>query len=89
MLVQRSDMAQPAFGEPPESTTLPTTKECEASSIWEKVEDRGASLDNCTEISFQKELILTWRQYLTEIILDSVKPVTELADKKPPILFLC
>ena len=31
VLVQLGDMAPPAFGEPPESTTLPTTKECEAS----------------------------------------------------------
>lgn len=36
MLVQCGDMAPPAFGEPPESTSLPTTKECEASSVWEK-----------------------------------------------------
>lgn len=43
MLVQCNDMAPPAFGEPPESTTLPTTKECEASSIWEKVEVRRVS----------------------------------------------
>lgn len=64
MLVQCGDMAPPAFGEPPESTTLPTTKECEASSIWGKkrVEEREICQGNLTEkIKFHTELMLIWK----------------------------
>lgn len=48
MLVQCGDMAPPAFGDPPESTTLPTTEECEASSIWarERAEERAVRQGN-------------------------------------------
>lgn len=56
MLVQWGDIAPPAFGKPPESTTLPTTKECEASSIWEKVEERGVCQGNLTRKLFGSEI---------------------------------
>lgn len=44
-----SHMAPPAFGEVPESTDLPTTKECEASSMWGKVMEREVGQGNLTE----------------------------------------
>ncbi|CAB1435046.1 unnamed protein product [Pleuronectes platessa] len=43
VFVQCGVVAPPAFGEAPTSTALPTTEECEASSTWEEVEERGAS----------------------------------------------
>lgn len=58
--VQCGDMAPPAFGEPPESTTLPTTKECEASSIWEREQRR----EEAVRITSQKRISIQENIYL-------------------------
>lgn len=44
VLVQCCDMAPLALGGPPESTALPTTKECEAFT-WERVQEKEVSED--------------------------------------------
>lgn len=82
VLVQCSDMAPPASGEPPVSTTLPTTEECEASSIWTQEEPVGVK--SFKRFLFKKKQTLIERQTLFEIVFFKFHE-----EKIPSIHILC